>query len=85
MNIAAGTANAAIMTQGDENMRTDCLSVPEIDAFINIDIPDMLQRDDIAVYRQIGERHVTATSRMSSDGSGLSLRKMKTESSRLHR
>ena len=41
-------------------MRTDCLSVPEIDDFINVDIPDMLQRDDIAVYRQIGERHVSA-------------------------
>ena len=41
-------------------MRTDCLSLPEIDDFINVEIPDMLQRDDIAVYRQIGERHVTA-------------------------
>lgn len=41
-------------------MRTDCLSIPEIDAFINVEIPDMLQCDDIITYRQIGERQVTA-------------------------
>ena len=41
-------------------MRTDCLSIPEIQDFINVDIPDMLNREDIAVYRQIGHRSVTA-------------------------
>ena len=41
-------------------MRNDCLSLPELEDFINVDIPDMLDRDDIVVYRQVGQRSVTA-------------------------
>ena len=37
-----------------------CLSAPEIENFINVDIPNMLKRNDIAVYRQIGDRQVSA-------------------------